>query len=286
MSDLFNSADRQYLDLVQRIMDHGTSAPDRTGVGTLSVFGHQMRFDLREGFPLITAKRTFWKGAFVELLWMLRGRTDLAWLHQYGVTIWDEWACDDGHLGPVYGAQWRQWHTSDGRVIDQIAELIMGLRHRPYSRRHILTAWNPADLPDDRDLPQVNAQEGRMALAPCHMTAQFYYRDGKLSCQVYQRSCDVFLGLPFNLAGYALLTLLLARRLGYRPGELVWTGGDCHLYTNHLTLADRMRERDPTPLPSLIMQHEPSRPLDQIEPEELHIVGYAPHPAIPAPVAV
>jgi len=281
-----NDVDAQYHRLVRRILDEGSPGPDRTGTGTLSVFGHQMRFDLTDGLPLLTTKRTFWKGAVVELLWMLRGGTNVRWLQEHGVHIWDEWADDEGDLGPVYGAQWRAWQGPAGQEVDQIESIFLELRHDPYSRRHVLSAWNPVDLPDPTLLPREQARNGRMALAPCHTLFQFYYRDGRLSGQLYQRSTDVFLGLPFNLVGYATLIHLFARRLGYKPGELVWAGGDCHLYMNHMTQVNELLSRDSLPLPALLLSNSPSTPFEQIEVADIHVVGYAPHPAIPAPVAV
>lgn len=263
----------KYKNLVRTILNDGVDRPDRTGTGTRSVFGHQIRLDLSEGFPLVTVKRTWWKGAFVEMLWMLRGHTNVAWLHEHGVHIWDQWSVD-GDLGPVYGAQWN------------LAELIHGLRERPYSRRHILTAWNKFDLPDERMSPQDNVAVGRMALAPCHMTAQFYVANGKLSCQVYQRSADVFLGVPFNIAGYALLTHLLAYHLGYDAGDLIWTGGDCHLYHDHMDKARQMLEREPRGLSRLAMDHPRATPLWLVEPSHLCVADYDPHPAIKAEVSV
>jgi len=273
---------RQYQHLIRRILNHGHQKPDRTGTGTLSVFGHQMHFNLADGFPLVTSKRTFWRGAFVEMLWFLRGDTNIKWLHQHGVHIWDEWAEESGDLGPIYGAQWRD---AEGEF-DQLATLIHGLRANPSSRRHIIDAWNVETLPFAHLSPQENVRQQRMALAPCHALVQFDVTDGRLSCQVYQRSADVFLGVPFNVAGYALLTHLLAYHCGYEPGELVWTGGDCHLYLNHFQQAQQMMERQPRELPSLLMLHEPERPLWQIEPDEVVIDGYDPHPAIKGEVSV
>ena len=273
---------KQYQELVQRILDYGQQKDDRTGTGTLSVFGHQMRFDLANGFPLVTSKRTFWRGAFAEMLWFLRGDTNIKWLHQHSVHIWDEWADEYGDLGPIYSAQWRD----AGGEFDQIAALIHGLRTDPSSRRHIIDAWNPEVLPLAGLSPQENVAQQRMALAPCHALVQFDVTDGRLSCQVYQRSADVFLGVPFNLAGYALLTHLLAYHCGYAPGELVWTGGDCHLYLNHFQQAKQMLEREPRELPCLLMTHESERPLWEIEPDELTVDWYDPHPTIKAPVSV
>lgn len=271
-----------YQNLVRDILNTGRQKKDRTGTGTLSLFGCQMRFDLNDGFPLVTTKRTFWRGAFVEMLWFLRGDTNTDWLHQHGVHIWDEWANAEGDLGPIYGAQWRD---AEGEF-DQVAALIHGLKTDPSSRRHIISAWNPEALPIPGVSPADQPALGRMALAPCHTLVQFDVTDGKLSCQLYQRSADVFLGVPFNVAGYALLTHLLAYHCGYEPGELVWTGGDCHLYLNHLTQAIELLDRQPRELPSLNLHHEPQRPLWQIDPNELEVVGYDPHPAIKAAVSV
>lgn len=278
---------KQYKALVERILHEGASKDDRTGTGTLSVFGHQMRFNLADGFPLVTVKRTFWKGAFTEMLWMLRGDTNTEWLHEHGVHIWDEWADWHGELGPIYGAQWRNWQSSEfPYYLDQMQVLIDGLKYEPYSRRHIMSAWSPEHLPMEGLPPSEQAKHFRQALAPCHCLVQFDVTSGRLSCQVYQRSCDVFLGNPFNIAGYALLTHLLAHHLGYEVGDLIWTGGDCHLYSNHIPQAVEMLRRSPKKLSTLIMHHEPERPLWEIEPAEIAIRGYEPHDAIKAPVAV
>jgi len=271
-----------YQNLVSDILHTGRQKPDRTGTGTLSLFGCQMRFNLQDGFPLVTVKRTFWRGAFVEMLWFLRGDTNVKWLHEYGVHIWDEWANDEGDLGPIYGAQWRD---AEGEF-DQLAALIHGLKNDPHSRRHIIDAWNPEVLPIPGVPPRDQPALQRMALAPCHALVQFDVTDGRLSCQLYQRSADVFLGVPFNVAGYALLTHLLAHHCGYEVGELVWTGGDCHLYLDHISQALEMLKRQPREKPSLILHHEPGRPLWRIDPNELEIARYDPHPAIKAPVSV
>ena len=269
----------QYLNLVKTVMDKGHNVPDRTGTGTRSIFGHQMRFDLNQGFPLVTSKRTFWKGAFVEMLWILRGNTNIKWLQKHGVHIWDEWANPDGNLGPVYGAQWHHY--------SQLGNLIDGLKNNPHSRRHVISAWNPAELPADHLSPQDNVEAGLMALAPCHCLVQFYV-DGhnQLSCQLYQRSADVFLGVPFNIAGYALLTHLLAHHLGYGVGEFIWSGGDVHLYSNHMQQAKELLTRDPQPLPELTLAHERDTALWSVKPSDLDIVNYNPLPAIKAPVSV
>jgi thymidylate synthase len=263
---------RQYLDLMRLVRERGARKADRTGTGTLAVFGHQMRFDLAAGFPLVTTKRVHLKSVIAELLWFLRGDTNVQWLHEQGVTIWDEWADANGDLGPVYGRQWRAWQTADGRQIDQIARVIDQLRRDPDSRRIIVSAWNVGELE-------------KMALAPCHAFFQFHVADGRLSCQVYQRSCDVFLGVPFNIASYALLTHILAQQSELALGELIWTGGDCHLYLNHLAQADEQLAREPRPLPRLALLRRPDD-VAGYEVEDFQVVGYEPHAAIRAPVAV
>jgi thymidylate synthase len=263
---------RQYLDLMRQVRAHGVRKADRTGTGTLSVFGHQMRFDLAAGFPLVTTKRVHVKSVIAELLWFLRGDTNVEWLHGQGVTIWDEWADANGDLGPVYGRQWRAWRTADGREVDQIARVLDQLRRDPDSRRIIVSAWNVGEL-------------GKMALAPCHAFFQFYVAEGRLSCQVYQRSCDLFLGVPFNVASYALLTHILAQQADLAVGELVWTGGDCHLYLNHLAQADEQLSREPRPLPRLALLRRPYD-IAGYEVADFQVVGYEPHAAIRAPVAV
>ena len=263
---------RQYLDLLRHVRERGTRKSDRTGTGTLSVFGHQMRFDLGEGFPLLTTKKLHVRSIIYELLWFLRGDTNVAYLRQNGVTIWDEWADQHGELGPVYGAQWRSWPARDGGTIDQIAEVVETLKTRPDSRRMIVTAWNPADIPD-------------MALAPCHCLFQFYVADGRLSCQLYQRSADVFLGVPFNIASYALLTMMMAQVAGFQPGEFIHTFGDAHLYLNHLEQADLQLARTPRPLPR--MEIDPAvRSIFDFKFEDFALSGYDPHPHIKAEVAV
>ncbi len=263
---------RQYLDLMARVRREGVRKTDRTGTGTLSVFGHQMRFDLGAGFPLVTTKKVHLKSIVHELIWFLAGDTNTAYLKRHGVSIWDDWADEKGDLGPVYGKQWRSWTAPDGRTIDQIAELVETLKTNPDSRRMIVTAWNPADIPD-------------MALAPCHCLFQFYVADGRLSCQLYQRSADVFLGVPFNIASYALLTMMLAQVTGYAPGEFVHTFGDAHLYLNHLEQADLQLTRRPRPLPR--MELDPGvRSLFDFRYEHFHLTGYDPHPHIRAEVAV
>jgi thymidylate synthase len=263
--------ERQYLALLADILQTGVKREDRTGVGTLGVFGRQMRFDLAKGFPLLTTKKLHRKSIILELLWFLRGDTNIRWLQQRGVTIWDEWADETGELGPVYGKQWRSWTTPDGRVIDQIAGVVEGLKTNPASRRHIVSAWNPADVDD-------------MALPPCHCLFQFFVADGKLSCQLYQRSADVFLGVPFNIASYALLTLMMAKVVGLEPGEFVHTLGDAHLYLNHLDQARLQLTREPLPLP--LMKLADRRDLFSFEYEDFALEGYEAHPPIAAPIAV
>lgn len=263
---------RQYLDLMRDILENGTPKTDRTGTGTLSVFGRQMRFNLQEGFPLVTTKKLHIRSIIVELLWFLRGDTNIKFLHDHNVTIWDEWADADGNLGPVYGYQWRSWPSPDGRSIDQISRVVEQIRNKPDSRRHIVTAWNPADV-------------DKMALPPCHALFQFYVADGKLSCQLYQRSADFFLGVPFNIASYALLTHMVAQQTGYDPGEFIWTGGDVHLYTNHIEQARLQLSRDPYPLPQLRLLRKPESIFDY-RLEDFEIINYQAHPAIKAPIAV
>lgn len=268
---------QQYLELVSRVLDDGVEKSDRTGTGTLSVFGHQMRFDLAAGFPLVTTKKVHTRSIFAELLWFLRGDTNVKWLQDRGVSIWDEWADADGDLGPVYGYQWRSWPTPDGRHVDQIAQLVEQLRSDPDSRRHIVSAWNVADIPD-------------MALAPCHTMFQFYVAPqadgpGKLSCQLYQRSGDVFLGVPFNIASYALLTEMVAQVVGLEVGDLVHTIGDAHLYLNHLDQARLQLTREPRTLPRLWLDPTVTS-LDAFDLEHVEVRDYDPHPLIKAPIAV
>src|SRR5210317_726499 len=245
-----------YLDLLQHILDKGTRKSDRTGTGTISLFGYQMRFNLAEGFPAVTTKKLHFKSIIHELLWFLNGDTNVRYLNEHGVTIWNEWATADGELGPVYGAQWRNWIAPDGRHIDQIAQLLEDIRQRPDSRRHIVSAWNPALLPDETLSPGENAARGRQALPPCHMMFQFNVADGRLSCQLYQRSADVFLGVPFNISSYALLTMMVAQVTGYQPGEFIHTFGDAHLYLNHLEQAELQLSRQPYPLPQMKLNPE------------------------------
>ena len=263
---------KQYLDLMRHVLEHGDEKSDRTGTGTRSVFGWQMRFDLAQGFPLLTTKKLHTRSIIHELLWFLRGDTNIAYLKENGVSIWDEWADADGELGPVYGKQWRRWATADGRSIDQIARLIDGLKNNPDSRRHIVSAWNPGEI------------DG-MALPPCHALFQFHVAGGRLSCQLYQRSADIFLGVPFNIASYALLTMMVAQVCGYRPGDFVWTGGDCHLYSNHVDQAREQLSRTPRTLPTMKINPEVTD-LFAFRFEDFTLEGYDPHPHIKAPVAV
>jgi len=264
--------ERAYLDLLADILANGARREDRTGVGTLGVFGRQIRFDLAQGFPLLTTKKLHWRSIVVELLWFLRGETNVRWLQERGVSIWDEWADPEtGELGPVYGRQWRSWPAPDGRSIDQIARLLAGLKANPSSRRHIVSAWNPAEVDE-------------MALPPCHCLFQFFVADGRLSCQLYQRSADVFLGVPFNIASYALLTLMVARDVGLEPGEFVHTFGDAHLYLNHLDQARLQLSREPRAFPSVALAE--GKGLFDYEFEDVALEGYDPHPHIKAPVAV
>ena len=267
----FNSGEQQYLDLLAELLERGASKSDRTGTGTLSLFGRQMRFALADSFPLLTTKKLHLKSIICELLWFLRGDTNVRWLQERSVTIWDEWADARGELGPVYGYQWRHWRTPDGREIDQIAQVVESIRRNPDSRRHMVLAWNPADV-------------DKMALPPCHALFQFYVAEGRLSCQMYQRSADVFLGVPFNIASYALLTLMLAQVTGLSPGEFVLALGDVHLYRNHIEQAREQLVRAPRPFPR--MRLTPKRDLFAFQYEDFAIEGYDPHPAIKAPIAV
>jgi thymidylate synthase len=263
--------ERQYLDLLAEILEHGSERRDRTGVGALSVFGRQMRFDLAEGFPLLTTKKLHFKSIAIELLWFLRGETNVRWLQDRGVSIWDEWADADGELGPVYGRQWRSWAAPDGRAIDQISQVVAALKTNPYSRRHVVSAWNPADVDD-------------MALPPCHCLFQFFVADGRLSCQLYQRSADMFLGVPFNIASYALLTQMMAQVVGLEPGEFVHTLGDAHLYLNHRDQAAEQLSREPGPFPTLTLA--PKTDLFDFDYEDIKLSGYRAQPKIAAPIAV
>jgi len=263
---------QQYLSLLRHVLDHGTPKSDRTGTGTLSVFGHQLRVDLENGFPLLTTKKVHLRSIIIELLWFLRGETNVRFLQENKVTIWDVWADSNGELGPVYGFQWRSWPAPDGRHIDQIARVIEEIKRNPDSRRHVVSAWNVADL-------------DRMALQPCHALFQFYVANGRLSCQMYQRSADVFLGVPFNIASYALLTMMVAQVCDLKPGEFILTFGDVHLYANHLEQARQQLEREPRPLPSMTI-NPAVKSIDDFELSDFTIENYDPHPAIKAPIAV
>ena len=276
---------QQYLDLMRHVRDKGVEKGDRTGTGTRSVFGHQMRFDLADGFPLVTTKKVHLKSIIYELLWFLKGDTNTQYLRDNGVSIWDEWATASGDLGPVYGYQWRTWPLPSGGAIDQIADVIEQLRTRPDSRRLIVSAWNPAQLPDESISPQSNVEQGRMALAPCHAFFQFYVADGKLSCQLYQRSADIFLGVPFNIASYALLTLMVAQVTGLQPGEFIHTLGDAHLYSNHLEQVDKQLARELKPLPQMTLNQDVSD-IFSFSYEDFTLAGYEPHPGIAAPIAI
>jgi thymidylate synthase len=262
----------QYEDFMRHVFEHGVDKADRTGTGTRSVFGHQMRFDLNEGFPLVTTKKVHLKSIIYELLWFLRGDGNAKWLQERGVTIWNEWAQPDGDLGPVYGVQWRSWPTPDGGHIDQIAQVVQQLKANPDSRRIIVSAWNVAEL-------------SKMALMPCHAFFQFYVADGRLSCQLYQRSADIFLGVPFNIASYALLTHMLAQQCDLGVGDFIWTGGDCHIYSNHREQVRLQLSREPRPYPTLVIKRRPDSIFDYAY-EDFAVEGYDPHPAIKAPVAV
>lgn len=275
----------QYLELLQNILDHGAARGDRTGTGTKSLFGAQLRFDLAKGFPLVTTRKVFFKGVIYELLWFLAGDTNIKYLVDHNVHIWDAWADEAGDLGPVYGAQWRAWQGPDRERIDQITQVIEQIRTNPNSRRHIVSAWNPAVLPNERVSPQANVKEGRAALASCHTLFQFYVADGKLSCQLYQRSADSPVGLVFNIAQYALLTHMVAEQCDLRPGDFIWTGGDCHIYVNQFDGVVEQLSREPRPLPRLVLKRKPASILDYRF-EDFEIVDYNPHPAIKFPVAV
>ena len=261
-----------YETFMRHVFEHGTPKTDRTGTGTRSVFGYQMRFPLADGFPLITSKKLHLRSIIIELLWFLRGDSNVQYLRDQGVTIWDEWARPDGDLGPVYGVQWRSWPTPDGGHIDQMTQVLEQIRANPDSRRLIVSAWNVSDIP-------------KMALPPCHLLFQFYVADGKLSCQLYQRSCDIFLGVPFNIASYALLTHMVAQQCDLAPGDFVWTGGDCHIYSNHFEQVREQLSRAPRPLPQLSIKRRPPS-LFEYRYEDFEVLGYDPHPHIKAPVAV
>lgn len=276
---------KTYLDLLQTILDKGSKKSDRTGTGTISLFGYQMRFDLAAGFPAVTTKKLHFKSIIHELLWFLAGDTNIGYLNDHGVRIWNEWATEEGELGPVYGAQWRDWIAPDGRHIDQITQLLEDLRNRPDSRRHIVSAWNPALLPDESRSPRENAAAGLQALPPCHTMFQFHVADGRLSCQLYQRSADVFLGVPFNIASYALLTMMIAQVVGLKPGDFVHTFGDVHIYLNHLDQVHTQLAREPYPLPEMRINPEVTD-LFAFRYEDFELVGYQHHPPISAPIAV
>ncbi|EKN3734268.1 TPA: thymidylate synthase [Yersinia enterocolitica] len=263
---------KQYLDLMKKVLEEGTPKADRTGTGTLSIFGHQMRFNLQDGFPLVTTKRCHLRSIIHELLWFLNGDTNIGYLKENNVSIWDEWADENGDLGPVYGKQWRAWGAADGRQIDQLSKVVQQLKQDPNSRRIIVSAWNVGEL-------------DQMALAPCHAFFQFYVADGKLSCQLYQRSCDVFLGLPFNIASYALLVHMMAQQCDLAVGDFVWTGGDTHLYSNHIEQTNLQLSREPRALPKLIIKRKPASLFDYRF-EDFEIEGYDPHPGIKAPIAI
>jgi len=278
---------KAYLDLMQDVVDNGVDKGDRTGVGTRSVFGRQIRFDLSQGFPLVTTKKVHLKSIIYELLWFLKGSTDNAWLTDRSVSIWNEWATEEGDLGPIYGKQWRSWAGQDGEVVDQISELIHQIKTKPNSRRLIVSAWNPTELPDESISPQDNVEQGRMALAPCHCLFQFYVLDGKLSCQLYQRSADLFLGVPFNIASYAILTHMIAQQCDLELGEFVHTFGDCHLYSNHLTddIVFEQLKRSPKTLPTLKIKRKPASIFDY-EFEDFEVSGYESDAGIRAPIAI
>lgn len=276
---------QQYLDLLNKILTEGTQKGDRTGSGALSIFGHQLRFDLALGFPLITTKKIHLKSIIHELLWFLNGETNIGYLRAHGVSIWDEWADEKGELGPIYGKQWRNWPVGNSEAVDQIAQVVQQIKQTPNSRRILVSAWNVADLPDEALSPQANVAQGKMALAACHTLFQFYVAEGKLSCQLYQRSCDTFLGLPFNIASYALLTHMLAQQCDLLPGDFVWTGGDVHLYLNHLEQAQLQLTRQTLALPVLYLKRKPASIFDYAY-EDFEIVNYQAHPAIKAPISV
>ncbi len=274
-----------YLNLLRQILEQGAAKGDRTGTGTKSVFGAQLRFDLREGFPLVTTRKVYFKGVIYELLWFLAGGDNIRFLNDHGVHIWDAWADEEGNLGPIYGVQWRAWTTPDGRQIDQIAQVVNQIRTTPDSRRHIVSAWNPAVLPDERVSPQENVRAGRAALASCHTLFQFYVADGRLSCLLFQRSSDCPVGLVFNIAQYALLTCMMAQQCDLEPGDFIWTGGDCHIYVNQLKGVREQLQREPRPLPRLRMRRKPAS-IFEYQFEDFELEGYDPHPPIKFPVAV
>ncbi len=274
-----------YQQLLQDILEKGSRKDDRTGTGTISLFGYQMRFDLAQGFPCVTTKKLHLRSIIYELLWFLKGDTNVAYLHEHGVSIWDEWADENGNLGPVYGAQWRSWITADGRHIDQISSLLDDLRSLPDSRRHIVSAWNPAVLPDETRSPQDNARAGLQALPPCHLIFQFHVANDKLSCQMYMRSADVFLGVPFNIASYSLLTMMIAQVLDLEVGDFVLTLGDAHIYMNHLEQVDRQLSRQPYPLPTMLINPH-RKDLFGFVYEDFDLQNYQCHAGIKAPIAI
>ena len=276
---------KQYLDLMRHVRDNGTVKGDRTGTGTKSVFGYQMRFDLQQGFPMVTTKKLHLKSIIHELLWFLKGDTNVAYLQENGVRIWNEWATEEGDLGPVYGYQWRNWPAPSGQHIDQISQLIEQIKNTPNSRRLIVSAWNVSDLPDETISPQANVEQGKMALAPCHAFFQFYVADGKLSCQLYQRSADIFLGVPFNIASYALLTMMIAQVCDLEPGDFVHTLGDAHLYSNHAEQVDLQLSREPLSLPTMKINPDVKN-IFEFTFEDFELVDYEHHEHIKAPIAV
>ncbi len=276
---------KEYLEFMRHVRDEGVNKSDRTGTGTRSVFGYQMRFNLQQGFPLVTTKKCHLRSIIHELLWFLKGETNIAYLKENGVKIWDDWATEEGDLGPVYGAQWRSWRAPDGRVIDQISGLVDAIKTNPDSRRLLVSAWNPAVLPDSGKSPQENAASGLQALPPCHCLFQFYVSEGRLSCQLYQRSADVFLGVPFNIASYSLLTMMLAQVCDLEPGDFVHSFGDAHLYANHMQQVEEQLAREPRPLPGMKLNPE-VKDIFAFTFEDFELVGYDPHPHISAPISV
>jgi thymidylate synthase len=276
---------KNYLELLNQLIHEGHIKDDRTGNGTLSLFGYQMRFDLASGFPLLTTKKIHLKSVIHELLWFLRGETSLDYLHTHGVSIWDEWADSEGKLGPIYGKQWRSWQAPNGEIIDQISNVVEQIKKNPDSRRLIVSAWNVADLPDEKMSAQDNVALGKMSLAPCHLLFQFYVVNSKLSCQLYQRSCDTFIGLPFNIASYALLTMMIAQQCDLDLGEFIWTGGDVHLYLNHKVQAQVQLQRTPKALPSMILKRRPASIFEYVY-DDFDIINYAPDSHIAAPIAI
>jgi thymidylate synthase len=276
---------KQYHDLLKNVLENGVDKSDRTGTGTRSVFGAQLRFDLSRGFPLVTTKKVHLRSIIHELLWFLKGDTNIQYLQENKVTIWDEWATESGDLGPVYGKQWRAWAAPNGETIDQISEVIKMIKGNPNSRRMIVSAWNPADLPDENLSPKENAENGKMALAPCHTFMQFYVARGKLSCQLYQRSVDLLLGAPFNFAGYSALIHMMAQQCNLEPGDFIWTGGDCHIYKNHFEQVQLQLTREPRPLPTLVLKRKPGSIFEYLY-EDFVVEGYDPHPAIKAQISV